>query len=232
MNTVQKIAAELGETERTPVKTIERIVKVLGEERALALLDETLTIEAEGGMLSNNQAQRRTRGGVFFKLAKNQTTGQERSLIFILKHPAAPKVKPQPLSAEEWLTLSNEALKITKGEISKVKITIIGRPGRVIEKGDVVITNMQNTKAPTLPSGLPAPPSEPTTFLIYIAQKQWRKVKDSLNQNADDKLIIEGFPVLDKRIGEGGTLTVYAQSTTTKLLEQAKREQQKAAAPR
>jgi hypothetical protein len=223
----QKIATDLGETEPDPLKTIERIVKVLGEERALALLDETLKIESEGGMLTENGSQRRTTGGVFFRLVKTKTTGRERGLIFILKHPPAPKEKPLPLSPEEWLALSAEALKSVKGEISKVKITVIGRPGRVIEKGEVVITSMQNTKVPTLPGGLPAPPSEPTTYLVYIAQKQWRKVKDSLDQNADDKLIIEGYPVLDKRIGQGGALTIYAQSTTTKLLEQAKREQKK-----
>ncbi|NJN97952.1 MAG: hypothetical protein HC875_29690 [Anaerolineales bacterium] len=233
MSTAQKIAAELGETEHTPIKTIERIVKVLGEERALALLDETLKIEADGGMLTEDGSQRRTPGGVFFRLVKAGTTGQERGLIFLPKQqPAAPKAKPQPLNPEEWLAVSNEALKLTKGEISKVKITVIGRPGRVIEKGEVVITSMENTKVPSLPSGLPAPPSEPTTYLVYIAQKQWRKVKDSLNQNADDKLIVEGYPVLDKRIGQGGTLTVYAHNTTTKLLDQAKREQQKAAPPK
>lgn len=77
-----------------------------------------------------------------------------------------------------------------------------------------------------------APLSEATTHLVYITQKQWRKVKDTLNQNADDKLIVEGYPVLDKRIVQGGTLTVYVQSTTTKLLEEAKHEQQKAAIPK
>ncbi len=183
-------------------------------------------------MLTEDNSQRRTPGGVFFRLVKARVTGRERGLIFPPKQSPTPKAKPEPLDLEEWLAASNEALKLTKGEISKVKITVIGRPGRVIEKGEVVITSMENTKVPSLPSGLPAPPSEPTTYLIYIAQKQWRKVKDSLNQNADDKLIIEGYPVLDKRIGQGGTLTVYAQSTTTKLLDQAKREQQKAAPPK
>jgi hypothetical protein len=232
LNSIQKITKGLGETKPEPLKTIERLVKVLGEERALALLDETLKIEAEGGMLTADGSQRRTRGGVFFKLAKSKMTGRERGLIFMPKQPAVPKEKLQPLSPEEWLALSNEALKLAKGEIWKVKITVIGRPDRVIERGEVVITSMQSAKVPTLPSELPAPPSEPTTYLVYIAQKQWRKVKESLNQNADDKLIIEGYPVLDKRIGQGGTLTIYAQSTTTKLLEQAKRVQQKAAPPK
>ncbi len=53
--TAQKIAATLGETEKSPLRAIERIVKVLGEERVLTLLDATLKIETEGeGMLTGN----------------------------------------------------------------------------------------------------------------------------------------------------------------------------------
>ena len=108
-----------------------------------------------------------------------------------------------------------------------MKLTLIGPPGRVIEKGELVITSFESSKISTLPKGLPQPPSEPTTYVIYIARKQWNKVKDSLNQHPDDKLIVEGYPVFDRRIGQTGTITLYALSTTTKLLEQGRREQQK-----
>ena len=50
-------------------------------------------------------------------------------------------------------------------------------------------------KPPTLPKGLPAPPTEPTTYLVYIARKQWVKVAEAI-QVADDKLIVEGYPVV------------------------------------
>lgn len=46
MNTIQKIAEALGETESGPLKTIERVIKVLGEERAQALLEQTRQVEA------------------------------------------------------------------------------------------------------------------------------------------------------------------------------------------
>ncbi len=228
MSTAQKIAAALGETEKTPLATIERLVKALGEERTLTLLDETLKIEAEGGMQTDDGSRRRTPGGVFFKLAKNQTTPQERRQIF--GPPAGMVPKPKPITWEESEQLSKEALKLPKGEVSKVKLTLIGRPGRIVEKGPVVITSLQSSKPPALPKGLPKPPGEPTTYIVYIAIKQWRKVKDAINQNPEDKLIIEGYPVFDRRIGQNGTMTVYAQMVTTKFTQQARREVQKTAA--
>ena len=62
------------------------------------------------------------------------------------------------------------------GEATAMKITLIGRPGRIVEKGQVVLTSMQGAKAPSLPKGLPAPPAEATPYIVYIAAKQWRKV--------------------------------------------------------
>ena len=44
MTTVEKIASALGELEKGPLATIERLTNVLGEERALALLEETLSL--------------------------------------------------------------------------------------------------------------------------------------------------------------------------------------------
>ncbi len=229
LNTVQKIAEALEETEPGPLRTIERVIKVLYEERAEAILEQTQQIEKEGGVLMDDGSQRRTIGGVFFKLFKSQTTPKERWTIFGPIRSAAPKTKPQPLTWEECAALVNDVLKSTKGEATSLKATIIGRPGRVIEKCDLVITSLQSSKIPSLPKELPPPPSEPTTYVVYIARKQWNKVKNSLNQHPDDKLIIEGYPVFDKRIGQTGTIAIYAQSTTTKLLEQARRELQKAA---
>lgn len=228
LNTVQKIAEALGETEPGPLRTIERVIQILGEERAQALPEQTQQIETKGGgMLTDDSTQRRTPGGVFFKLVKNQTIPRERWAIFSPVRAAQPKAEPQALSWEECAALVNELLKSTKGEATTVKLTLIGRPDRVIEKGDLVITSLQSDKVPTLPKGLPQPPHEPTTYVVYIARKQWNKVKDSL-KHPEDKLIVEGYPVFDKRIGQSRTMTLYALSTTTKLLEQARREQHKA----
>ncbi|MEW5959372.1 MAG: phosphorylated adapter RNA export RNA-binding domain-containing protein [Chloroflexota bacterium] len=228
MDLIKKIAETLAETEPAPLKTIERVVKILGEERALAMLEETVKVEAEGGgILTDDGARRRTMGGVYFKLIKDHTTSQERGRIFGPPPNRKPKPQIEPMTWEASQHVSAEVLKLSKGEATTMKITAIGRPGRVIEKGEVVITSMQNSQAPSLPKGLPKPPDEPTIYVVYMAAKQWRKVKDSLDRNPDDKLIIEGYPRFDRRIGEKGTMTIYAQSVTTKLIQQARREAEK-----
>ncbi len=60
--------------------------------------------------------------------------------------------------------------------------------------------------------------------------KQWVKVRDALAQDPADPLIVEGHPVFDERIGQQGTMCLYAQSVTTKQLRQATRKAQKEAA--
>ena len=78
------IAAQLGETLGGPLGQIRRVVQTLGAERARALLAEALAVEAQGGMLLLDGSRRRTLGGVFFQLVREQTTGQERRAIFPL----------------------------------------------------------------------------------------------------------------------------------------------------
>jgi len=197
----------------------------LGEEKALAILEETLKIEAEDGMLTDDGQRRRTKGGVYFKLVKNQTTPKERGKIFGARGDGSPI--PEPISWEESQQLSSEALALEKGEIEKVKITIVGRPGRIIEKDPVVITSMQNSRPPNLPKGLPKPPGDPTTYIVYMAMKQWLKVKESIEQHPDDVLIIDGYPMFDKRIGKTGAMTIYAQNVNSKLIQEARREAQR-----
>ena len=69
---VQGIAAELGETEDVAQILIKRIVRTLGEERTRELVRHAKVVEEQGGMLVPDGSRRRTLGGVFFKLAKEQ----------------------------------------------------------------------------------------------------------------------------------------------------------------
>ncbi|GAB4423894.1 MAG: hypothetical protein Kow0031_02620 [Anaerolineae bacterium] len=213
----RQIAAELNETEKTPLKTIERLVYVLGEARALSLLAEARQIEAGDGLLTDD-GRRRTPGGVFFKLTKDKVDATERRRIF---YPPQ-KAKAQPPDWETLTPLLAEFLAHPQpGEADKMKLTLIGRPGKIVEKETVVMTTLQSAKAPSLPKGLPAPPPKPTTWLVFIAAKQWRKVSQALEADPKDRLIIEGYPAFDARIG-GGTMCLYAQSVTTTALQRAK----------
>ena len=115
-----------------------------------------------------------------------------------------------------------------RGEVKSVKVTLVGRPGKVIERGQCVVTTMQQApeKIPSLPKGLPLPTPnqiEPTVYSVYVSLKQWRakKIAESL-QDPDDFLIIEGFQLLDKKMP--GTICVFASNVTTKLLQAAQKQ--------
>lgn len=220
----QQIAAALNETDKAPLKTIKRVIYVLGEERALALLAETERVFAGGGMTTDDGQRPRTKGGIFFKLTKDKVSGPERGRIFSRpKSKPKAKIKRQPPEWEVLLPLVEKFLaQPNPGEGDKVKLTLIGRPGKIIEKDTVVMTTMQSSKAPSLPKGLPPLPNKPTVYLVFIAKKQWRKVYEAIESDPQDRLIVEGYPVFDPRIG-GGTMCLYAQSVTTTVLQRAKR---------
>jgi hypothetical protein len=215
-----RVARELGESDPAATGQIVRVVECLGAEAALAFLRETLEAEAEGGMMLRDGSRRRTPGGAFFYLVKGRISRRDRAAIW--PHLAQPsrkkKQKAEPPAWEEILTLVPEAMK-EKGATTTVKITLIGRPGRIVEKADVVLTTLQSTKAPTLPKGLPAAPAEPTTYVVYIARKQWTRVAAAI-QEPDDRLILEGYPVFEKRLG---AMVVLVTNATTKNLQAAKR---------
>lgn len=72
-----KLADALGEQGIEAHKRLSSYVKRLGGAMAVELLEQTLAIEKTGGMLTNDGSRRRTKGGVFFKLAKERLYGQQ-----------------------------------------------------------------------------------------------------------------------------------------------------------
>ena len=222
------IAQQLGETNPAAIAQIGQLVQRMGEEAAQALLQATLQVEAQGGVLTANGHRRRTPGGAFLYLARGRLSDPDRAAVFQRnwakkkKAPAGPPTPPAPPC--EWadrLALVQEAQQ-ESGEATTVKITVIGRPGRVVERGDVVLTTLRGGSAPALPKGLPTPPAEPTTYIVLIARKQWAKVAEAI-QDPDDVLIIEGYPTLDPQLRG---IAVFTLNVTTKKLQSTKRQAQ------
>jgi len=219
----QQIAAQLGETQYVPFAQISRVIERVGPEVAQALADEAVALAAAGGMLTPDGIPR-TVGGIFFFLVRQRVDPALLKEIFLKpaakrhlqqeqrrinpdapqppKPPRklAPAVNPESaLPAFQWVDKAAiyTVLRTAKGQAQTVKITLIGRPGRVVEKQDLVITMMTQTQAPTsFPKGVPQPPSTPTDYTIYIATKQWNKVAEAM-KNPEDKLIVEGFAAFD-----------------------------------
>jgi hypothetical protein len=233
-----QIAQELGERARPPIMQIRRIIEIMGGDFATELLRETQAVEAAGGMFLERENRRRTPGGVFFTLVRARLKSRERYLIFDMNKPkrSGPKRPPRlqeprteldrpavaGLSAES-LPEVVAALTHEYGKAITVKITVIGRPAQVVERGDVVIFGLLNEKQPALPKGLPAPPAQ-TKYLVLIAKKQWSKVAGVV-KDTEDVLILDGFPAYEPR---HAGITVYALSVTTKKQQAAKREGQAA----
>ncbi len=77
------IAAQLGERQQSSAwQTIQRSVKALGVEAALALLQRTHEVEASGGMQVPDGSRRRTPGGVYFWLVRQEATEEQHRVIF------------------------------------------------------------------------------------------------------------------------------------------------------
>jgi phosphorylated adapter RNA export protein len=90
--TAADIARQLEETNPVAIAQIERVVQHLGADAALALLQETLEVEAGGGTWLPDGSRRRTPGGVFFQLVKGRAPHEVRSLIW----PQPKKKKKRP----------------------------------------------------------------------------------------------------------------------------------------
>ena len=228
---VTTIASWLEETDEMPLRQIRYIVRKAGPEQTMALLKEVLAIEQNGGMLVGDKSRRRSIGGVFFYLAKSKGympwVSQSRK-----KKPTETNGKASsdaaqsahPMWSWEHRIADMTDLQHEPGGATTVKMTLIGRPGRISNKGTFVLTTMQSSKIPALPKGLPVPAQVSTTYAVYIAQKQWKKVEEAL-RDPEDILIAEGYPMLDQ---ETGTIAVFVSNTTTKFMQAAQREKQRA----
>lgn len=140
--------------------------------------------------------------------------------------PAVPRVAPPPAPDFAWddRTEVLETLLENPGNATTVKITVVGRPEQVEERGSTVLLLLQHfTRREGYPRGVPTPPDTPNVYLIFIAAKQWRKIKPSLSANADDVLIVEGQVAFDPEIPG---MAVFATGVNTKLLQQASRTPQ------
>lgn len=74
--TLAALAAQLGETEPEPTAQLKRACRILGPERMQELLIQTLQIERTGGIMLPDGSRRRTPGGDFFQVLR-QNVGRK-----------------------------------------------------------------------------------------------------------------------------------------------------------
>ncbi len=231
------IARQLNETYRAALYRIRGIILHFKIEGAYSLLQEVLEIEANGGMMTRDGSRRRTVGGVFFQLAfdrmdepkssnikgnskrRKKRDKQPEKVIVQAAEPIPPEPSPPPLAWEDRLPVLAMLFE-QMGEVTTVKITLVGRPGQVEVRGNMVVTAMKHEAKPvTLPSGLPPLPQTKTMYTVYISKKQWKKVEGDLAADPEDKLIVEGVGVLDS---EAKAMALFATGVKSMAAEKKK----------
>ncbi|MFN8440356.1 MAG: phosphorylated adapter RNA export RNA-binding domain-containing protein [Caldilineaceae bacterium] len=215
--TLQEIAEQLHEEN---IELLKQVVDVLGEERAGEYAQRALATEAEGGLMTADGQRRRTPGGVFFYLVKAEISPEERQQIWTKGSGGGQAQSAiQPISWEEAKRLVVAIIQ-TPGKGANVKLTIVGRPRKVAKAGEgAVVVSLQGKPPGALPKGLPVPPEAGITWAVFIATKQWNKIKESITSNVEDVLIVEGYPMVDKN----GVGIVLATNVRSKMQDSASR---------
>ena len=221
------IAAQLDESAPHVMGQIQRIVEHLGTEFAYGFLDKTKQCLAEGGVLTHDGKRKRTLGGTFFFLVRGGVTAEQHQAIWpqhqLPGHLRPRRSKPLRLPWDEARAASPDALS-QQGTAMSAKLTLVGRPGKIIEKEYAVITTLTSEKAPSIPRGVPKAPEAPVVYLVFIARQQWDKVAEALAADEDDRLVVTGYPVLDKQTE---AIVVLGQSVTTTSQQEQKRPSDK-----
>lgn len=239
---VERIMSELGEKLPNVHHQIRQIMEFRGLEWTQALLEETLKIEADGGMMTANEKRRRTPGGVFLYIARQRMTQPERKRIFNnreakrrskkknkkKKKPSSPGIQIDPnLPLFNWTERIEVIAPLAQGVAPTMKSSLVGRPGDIATFQDVVVLTMENNPHKyTVPKGVPQPPDVSVPYTVYIAHKQWAKVAEAI-KNPEDRLIIEGFCGWDQEMKR---MAMYAQNVTTVMLQAAQRASKQAKA--
>lgn len=220
--TADEIADALGEKQYGPRKLVRAVVEQCGVEFALVLLQDTDEVMAAGGMLTAIADRVRTKGGVFFYLARGRMADDTRDSIFpphIVRSRRKEEMETAHLPDFDWAERAAiiHPLLDKQGEASTVNISLIGHPGQVEIRKDVVITTMTHASgAPTLPRGVPPLPETPTIYTVYISLRQWKRVEDTIANDPEDPLVIDGICAFDPELQ---TVTVHATQVTTRALE-------------
>jgi hypothetical protein len=221
-----EIADLLNETEKQSRRQIVFVVKDMGLEFAQAILQETLAIEAQGGMMLPDGSRRRTPGGVFFKLVRDRVPPKIRYQIFRPQPPTPPSPSQPTASTSTFAWADRQQIVAplleAAGTVATAKAVLVGSPEHIQYQAEYVVFQLtETTPMPAVPNGVPRPELTPSTCTVYVATKQWKRVEEAA-VDPEDALIIEGVCAYDL---ESTGIVLYAISITSKRLQAKKREQ-------
>lgn len=224
--TAALLAEALGESSVRVVRLLARYVSYAGPEQALSLLDRTKEIEAADGMLVNDGSRRRTKGGVFFKLAKDALPKDVVNIVF----PWTQRSSTPPQKALEPLAWKHRESVITAlladaasvGLVHRVtaRLTVAVKQRTTLDElgGSVLFEGTVPAGRPGLPRGIPQPP-EAKPVRVLCPARQAQRVPD-LHKHKDDRLVAEGYPCLG---ADGGLLLLASTASSLNALKRKAR---------
>lgn len=197
-----EIGRELGENRRGPFLEIERGIELFGITKIRTLVARAVEIYLGEGMPVESGERLRTLGGIFFYLLRGEIYGARLGW---------PK-KPRSATLEDCRKVADAM--VAQGDLRSVVLTLTGRPESVREEKGIVVVLLRESRVPSsIPKLLPPVREANTTFAVYVAAKQWKKVASALEQDPDDTLVIEGYPKCELKLDH---IEVYAIMVTTK----------------
>lgn len=221
---VRDITEQLGESDYGPVRQVRMIVQHAGVEFAHQTLQETLEIQASGGMATADGGRRRSAGGVYFYLAKGKLNASLRQIIF----PGyGQSVKGAAIEWESRQQLVQPLLaEQTYGELTMApRITLHGRARSIQANDNSYVMILEHELEPmAYGRGIPTPPSDPTLYAVYMGKGQYERVEKALKKNMKDHMVVEGTCMLD---AETSTISVFALTVTTRMTEKKLRQDQR-----
>ncbi len=214
----------LGETAAQPIEQITQLIAKCGLDFVEKIMAETEATEAAGGLLTHDRKRRRSKGGVFFYLAKGQMDAGLRGEIFPnFGKGGDGSIAPPGI---EWgdRIKPMKALSAQVGLISGLTLTLSGRPGKLHIDGSSVMTviEQRQVKAPPYPKGVPHFDTIDgvTKYYVFMSLRHWKRVEKAL-EDESDLLVVEGSAVYDGAL-EG--IAVLSTRVSTKMLDYQKRK--------
>jgi len=167
--TADTLAASLHESKKD---LLARVLRTIGQERCAAIFAEACALEANGGMLTSAGDRRRTAGGTFFRLVRQQCSKEERARLFPYRPTKKPQPQPQhaqpdaapiPLTLDLWKGLTPMHVTAT------LKLVLRDLP-ETRESNGLVYMALENA-----PKGLPMGLSlDAGPLYLSAVLKQWR----------------------------------------------------------
>lgn len=186
----EKVASELAETNSGALEQIQRLIEVAGEDFVYEILEKTKEIENKGGMFVANEreARRRTPGGVFFHLVKEQITEEQKKIVF----PSLPHKKKAPpieIGPEAQLFAHQASGKLHEedGEIKEKMAQIAQLCGTDLARSVLeIVTDMESQEGVRRSDGTRRTPGE--AFLYIASRRMSNEQRQRIWPNLPDEL--------------------------------------------